>query len=295
MGFGWVEITSFSHRIYWAISDNWAPHPRFGRDPAALVWRAVPATHCSVVYRVVMMIRRIVSIGILCLLLVSCVVPSSSDQFWWNWWVSTAVAVATFLAVLAALGGPLLVEFLRSKWFPPLLRLTLLSDAGQIGENRYPLQDGSVRSEARRYYHVQVSNGRRLLSPAEDVQVFLSRVDELGPDGSWQVTWAGEIPMKWQNQQISPLTRTIGHDYPCDLCGVGSEQGLSSELLIFPFTLNALRQQQCNLVVSLQAKGIRADSPICRFEIAWYGKWESGETEMKRHLVIKQLGTPIQA
>ncbi len=236
------------------------------------------------------MIRRAVSVSFLCLLLASCEAPSVPHQFWWNWWVNAAVATATFLAVLAALGGPLLTEFLRSRWLPPMLRLNLLSAEGEKGKNRYDLQDGKgERVEARRFYHVRVSNGRRLLSPGENVQVSLLRLEEPGPGGSLQVTWAGDIPMTWRNQQLSPLTRTIGHDYDCDLCSVGKEQGLSLALLIFPYNLNAHRKEACTIIVSLQARGTRTDSPICRIEIAWDGKWDDGDSEMKQHLVVKQL------
>ena len=240
----------------------------------------------GVIYRS-FMIRRITSVGTLCLVLASCAAPSVPDQFWWNWWVSAAVAAATFFAVLAALFGPL-----RSRWFPPLLNLTLLNDVGQSGENSYTLPDGKgERREHRRYYHVQVSNGRRLLSPAEGVQVSLVRIEEPGPGGQLQVTWAGEIPMTWQHQQINPLTRTIGHPYPCDLCSVGEDQGLSLALLIVSFGLEVVvhRKEACTIVVSLQAKGIQADSPICRIKIAWDGKWEDGEIEMKRHLRVEHL------
>lgn len=34
------------------------------------------------------------------------------------------------------------------------------------------------------------------------------------------------------------------------------------------------------------------DSPIFRVQIAWDGKWEDGDQEMKRHLIIKALNNP---
>jgi hypothetical protein len=208
-----------------------------------------------------------------------------TQQFWWNWWVNAAVAIATFLAVLTALFGPLLIDLLRSKWFPPLLRLRLLSEEGEKGKNRS--QEGAV--EDVRFYHLHVSNSRRHLSPAKEVQVFLVRVEEPGPGGSLIVTWASEIPMTWWNQQIWALTRTVGQDYDCDLCSVGKTKWLSLSPLIFPIALEARGQRACIIIASLQAKSNQVDSPICRFKIAWDGDWEDGDTEMKRHLHIEEL------
>jgi len=211
-----------------------------------------------------------------------------TQQFWWNWWINAGVATSTFLAVLAALFGPLVVEFLRSKWFPPLIRLHLLSAEGEKGKNRS--QDGgNEKIEDVRFYHLRVSNSRRHLSPVKEVQVFLVRVEEPGPGGSLIVAWASEIPMTWRNQQVSPLTRTIGHDYDCDLCSVGKDNWLSLSPLIFPITLKARRRELCTMIVSFQAKSTQTDSPICRIEIAWDGDWEDGDSEIKRHLVIKEL------
>jgi hypothetical protein len=109
-----------------------------------------------------------------------------TQQFWWNWGVSFCGAVATVGVVLVALFG----EFFRSKLFSPVLQLQLLRAEGEKGKIFYPSQDGtSGRFEDARYYHVQVSNKRRRLSPAQNVQVFLTRVEEPGPDAQLQVTW----------------------------------------------------------------------------------------------------------
>lgn len=169
-----------------------------------------------------------------------------------------------------------------------MLRLSLVSAEGEKGKNQYTSQ-GVVTEEDVRFYHVRVSNSRRIVSSAKEVQVFLVRVEEPGPGGAPQVTWSSDVPMTWRHQQISPLTRTIGHDYDCDLCSVGKRKWLSLSTLIVPLTLNARRLEACTMIVSLQAKGTQTDSPICRIEIAWDGHWEDGNSEMKRRLVIREL------
>ena len=144
---------------------------------------------------------------------------SGDNHFWWGWWVNLSAAVATFLAVLVALFG----DWTKAYLFSPKLMLELRNPVGvkttivlqwqsEEGERRQ-------RTEDARYYHVRVSNEARWPS-ATQVQVYLVRVEEPGPDGELQVTWSGEIPIQWTNQQIYPLARTIGPPADIDLCSV---------------------------------------------------------------------------
>jgi hypothetical protein len=167
----------------------------------------------------------------------------------------------------------------------------LLRDEGEKGKIKYSSQTQNgieERFEDARYYHLRVSNARRW-SPANDVQVFLVRMEEPGPDGALQVTWVGDVPMRWRNQEVSPLTRTIGHDADCDLCCVGKGKWLSLLPLIVPLSLNARRQERCRIVASLEARSNQTDSPIFRIEMSWDGDWEDGDTEMQRQLKISPL------
>jgi hypothetical protein len=210
------------------------------------------------------------------------IVMGQEQQFWWNWWASVAVAVATFLAVAVALFG----TWLRSKLFPPVLRLSLLSVEGEAGQIQ---RVGNEARENARFYHVRVSNGRRLVSPATNVQVFLIRVEEPGPDGALQVAWFGNVPMTWRDQQLYPLLRTVGPGIDCDLCTVGEQNWLTLSVLIAPFSLQARREAAGTIVVSLQARSNQTDSPICRIQLAWNGRWDNGVSEMRRNLVIREL------
>jgi hypothetical protein len=49
------------------------------------------------------------------------------QQFWWNWWINLAVAVATFLAAMVALFG----RQFRTRVFPPQLKMKLLEEYGE--------------------------------------------------------------------------------------------------------------------------------------------------------------------
>jgi hypothetical protein len=47
--------------------------------------------------------------------------------------------------------------------------------------------------------------------------------------------------------------------------------------------------QPFRLFLTLQARGVEAESNSLRLEISWDGKWSDAEAEMKRHLVVKPV------
>jgi hypothetical protein len=204
------------------------------------------------------------------------------QQFWWNWWVNCGIALATLLAVVVALFG--------QKWqawlLPPRLTLTLGRKEGEKTQLRNQ-NDGTLVDDVR-YYYLKVSNGRRW-SPAEGVQVYLSRIEEPGQSGDVQVVWFGNVPIRWRDQEYVPLMRTIGSAAECDLCRVQKKGGFSLMPLILPNNLNAHWNGQFRLVASLQARSNQVDSEVVRIEISWNGSWEDGDVEMRRHLVINEL------
>lgn len=151
------------------------------------------------------------------------------QQFWWNWVVNLAVAVATFLAVLIALFG----QQLWSEFFPPHLRMRLLRKEGEKAPLIRQNQGVTEQFDDSRYYHLQVWNTRRRVSPAKQVQVYLTRLDEPGPSGRPQVVWVGNVPLRWRNQEFVPLAQTIGAPKDCDFCMV---QKKDRSLSLMPYS-----------------------------------------------------------
>jgi hypothetical protein len=181
------------------------------------------------------------------------------------------------------LGGAIFTWWINRRFrLPPVLTPNLVLDEGERGM----IQQQGGGFEDARYYHLRISNSRRW-SPATDVQVFLVRVVERGEDGSSQVTWVGDIPMRWRNQESSTLTRTIGPAADCDLCCVGRSGWIQLLPLIIPYSLPVRRTEPCRLVMSMQVRSTQADSPIFSIEISWDGKWDDGDTEIKQHLKIR--------
>lgn len=210
------------------------------------------------------------------------------DGFWWNWSAAAASAVATFSAVLVALFG----QAFRDKFFPPQLSCRLLSADGERTTVQLTWPEDGVsraRSEEARYYHLQISNGRRW-SPAREVQVVLLQVEEPGADGRLHVTWTGAAPFSWRHQEVHSALRTIGPAADADLCNVVKGKWLALNLMVHPFNLESRRAKACNLVLSIRAQGNEADSPVVRVKISWNGQWSDGALEMRRHLTVETLG-----
>lgn len=153
-------------------------------------------------------------------------------QFWLTWITQVAIAVGTIAAVIVALFG----GWLRARFAPPKLVLGLENELGVKTPVNLTAPDGSTREALSRWYHVRVDNKRRW-SPATQVQVFLLRIEEPDASGEYQITWLGEIPIRWRDQEIKPLVRTIGYAADCDLCSVVKDKWVELHPLIAPMAL----------------------------------------------------------
>jgi hypothetical protein len=107
------------------------------------------------------------------------------------------------------------------------------------------------------------------------------------------MTWVGEIPMRWAHQEVNPLVRDIGHPFDCDLCSVVKEKWVELHPLVVPHALTARRREACSLIVTLQARGLEADSNLARVKIAWDGRWADGAEEMTRHMSVTTVESSI--
>src|SRR5580704_15138943 len=120
------------------------------------------------------------------------------QQFWWNWFVNVAGVVASLLVVAVALFGE---RFWKWK-FPPTLKIKLLEQYGEKTVATAMQANGIPLHNDVRFFHLQVWNERRKWSPAHNVQVFLTGIEEEGPDGRYQFTWVGNVPMRWRDQEV---------------------------------------------------------------------------------------------
>lgn len=96
------------------------------------------------------------------------------------------IAQIVVAAIFGGLGGAVFTWLANRRFrLPPILGLRLARREGERGR----IRRSEDTFENARYYHLRVSNDRRRWSPASEVQVVLARVDELGPDGTFQPSW----------------------------------------------------------------------------------------------------------
>jgi hypothetical protein len=206
------------------------------------------------------------------------------QQFWWNWSVYLAGAVANLLVVLVALFG----ERFWSWKFPPKLKIKLLEKYGEKTVAVGQRNGIEIRNDVR-FFHLQVWNERRKWSPAHNAQVFLISIEEVGPDDRYQVAWVGNVPMRWRDQEVVPVTQTIGAQKDADFFMVGKQSLVLSLMpLIAPNNLIVHRQGACKFIAHFQVRSNEADSEDFRVKVAWDGAWEDGDLEMHNHLHVKQ-------
>lgn len=192
-------------------------------------------------------------------------------QFWWNWWVQCAVAIGTFAAVIVAL----FVSINKPK---PLLKVDILREGGE--------QTRLTSGEDARFYHLHVWNENRS-TPATDVQVCVSRLEEIGPDGKTQDLWLGDLPLRWRDQEFVSPRQRMGTARDCDLCMIGKHSGLDLLPLFVPNSMNPHRQEKCRMVLTVQARSSQVDGELICIEISWDGIWGDDEGEMKKHFKIE--------
>lgn len=196
-------------------------------------------------------------------------------------WIAAA---GTLAAVVVALFG----DRIRKNIFPPLLELSLRNSEGEKTGVTLQAPDGTLRKTEGRWYHGRVVNKRRW-STANEVQVFLLRLEQKDASGALRTTWVGEIPIRWKHQEASPLTRTVGHPYDCDLCSTVAGKWVDLHPIVIPNNLEFRHLSPCSLVATFQARSIEADSNEFRLAIDWDGKWSDDTEEMKGHMVVRQV------
>jgi hypothetical protein len=198
-------------------------------------------------------------------------------------------AVGTVGTVIVALFG----NRLRALLAAPRLQIEL----GEGGPNGVRVGvrerfDGKEIDTVGRWYRLRVENKRRW-SPAKDVRMLLLRLEQPDAAGNYRTHWVGEIPLVWTNQQVVPLTPTIGAPHECDFCSLvkhsNGRHTLSLCPLIQPFNLPLSWQEGVRYRLTLQARGVESDSNVFRVEISWDSQWADDTIDMANQLAVKPV------
>jgi hypothetical protein len=183
-------------------------------------------------------------------------------QFWTNWAVLALGTLATFLAVFVALFG----SWLRNRIVPPKLTLALVNAEGYHYPSNSRDQSGNQIVTDGFWYHVQVENKFRW-NPVTDLYIFLLSIEEEDAAGDLKPVWTGNAPLTWRHE-ANPQPKKIGYRAECDLCHI-LKQPLALHLSpIIPIqVVPSVFTKECRIALTLQARGVEADSDLYRFRI----------------------------
>lgn len=205
----------------------------------------------------------------------------NTSQYLWYMVVQALVAVGTVGAVAVAL-----VQVFRGKLWPPKLKFALRSDLGEKTKYSSPAPG---QAPDVRYYHLRLRN-ERSWSPATQLSVHLTRIDQPGPDDTFQIDWTGDVPIACRDQSIYPLKQTVGSPIEYDICSVGKNPAVLRIFpVIVPNNLTAQWRGPVKLNLMLQVKCSENSSATASLQISWDGTWHDDDTEMQKHFRIKLL------
>ena len=88
-----------------------------------------------------------------------------------------------------------------------------------------------------------------------------------------------------ENQEVFPLARSVSRA-DLDFCSVTRSGVLRLYPIVVPNNFSMEFTGQVNMVVSVQVRANECDSGIYKAHIYWDGKWEDGDAEMAKHLVL---------
>ena len=205
-------------------------------------------------------------------------------------WIVAAGIAGTYLIFGAAIWG----ERLRSWLFKPQLHVELVNPRGVSMPFTISPPDQEPYQRPGRFYHVEVVNANRW-PIAHGVQILITRIERLGPDGAPITAWTGEIPLVWDHPEIQPFLRTVGRPARAVLVTTWDdrttgERAIELMPVIQPTNFPRRYDTATRLWVTLRARADEADSAERRFGIFWDGQWDEGESEMAQLLKVTHLG-----
>jgi hypothetical protein len=177
-------------------------------------------------------------------------------------------------------------ERLRAFVFRPSLQIRLLDACGEfVIQTVQSQQNGQItQSEIPcRYYHIQLTNTRRL-TVAHDAQVIVSSIESEGPNGQFQVIYTGMLPLGWRHPELHSLQRSIGPVADADFLFIRADGVARFTPVLIPNNFPIEHRGGMRLRVTLQARSTEADSKFLRVTVSWNGQWHSGATEMSRNV-----------
>lgn len=192
-------------------------------------------------------------------------------------WISLGGVLATLAAVVVAIWG----ERIRQYFASPKLTITLEEPSL------------TTRNDGRNgWYYLLCVRNERQTTPALNVRVLLIRVFKKGPDGSWQEQrFSGPTQVTWRWPDLMPLYATIGLAEERATFGSLLQDSRAFKLRLYSYPNNLQREVPRGEPTRFEFRAVSdtVGSETITVEVAWDGTWAEGLTEMKRHLIVKQV------
>lgn len=171
-----------------------------------------------------------------------------------------AAATGTTFAALVALGG----DWLKRQLFRVRLQVKLVETGGEcvpdVGADANGRPTRTLRFK--RYCHLRVSNNNRW-APIKAARLYLLRVQPIG------TLWEGEAPLTWRHLKPEE-TRDVGPPWDSDFF-VLSDGKLTFRRSDRGGEGPSFSLEQMPILVTVQARGLEADSEEETFKIEWDG------------------------
>jgi hypothetical protein len=160
-----------------------------------------------------------------------------------------------------------------------------------LGLSRIVRQNNGKRA---RYYHLRIRNTRPgRFPPAHETRVFIIRVETEDAAGQPTLAFDERVQLTWAGQEVfTSLSRTIGPEEKANLLWVREDGWFQFETIGTPNHFPPSGIGRARFWVTVQARSNEMDSPSRRFSITWDGKWEDGDREIEKHLVVTPDPTP---
>ena len=195
----------------------------------------------------------------------------------WTLVILAVTAVGTLLVAVLAIWG----DWIRSQLTGPKLAISLHDPQGE--------PTGLTNGKSSRHYHLKVSNKRRW-TQAKNVRVVLTKVIKPAADGSFPPeSLSGPLQLTWQFPQIHPQYSLIGPDDICDLGLIIEGDKFILTPYIVPVKFDGVLGSGQRMRIEVIAIADNAESNVLCVDLAWDGKWSDDTSEMKKHLVIKEV------
>jgi hypothetical protein len=179
-------------------------------------------------------------------------------------WVSElGITAQVFIAIVAIYG-----EKIRGRLSRPRLHIMLLNVEG----DREPKEiGGSIVTVT--YHRLQIRNTTRY-SVANEVQVFVTKIERREATGDIRTEFSGAAPLAWQHQALYPNARNIGHSTLAfvDLLYLSPGTIHLASVEPRPESLGGDWRGELHFWITVMARGLNAESKSVRLEIRHEGE-----------------------